>query len=470
MKITSVNTMMGLSKDKASEYLSDIYHLSWRLIPLLMLMLLPKPGLAQIFSPQADTAIKIFYNTYAGNDSVFVFYSPDNSPRTGSLTALPPSPGLYNFEWSKYNPSLPGFASSFYTETSVSQSVITNLADGGYRVRVTGPGVDTVFHAWVFVNDLRVLIEKDAQGKIKTGKYTCDFLIINGQVSAESFVYYDLNSNQVLSVPNGYRFLWTSDNPDLNIPNAATLLNPNITYLPPYINTRYFLTAADSFGMVDVDTVLYESIHVKSEFSFQFFDKADTKTFIDVSIPYEGGAPLTVKFINESINGNRFEWIFSDSTEYGNFQNEFTSSVDYEPEFSYLVPGDYYPALVATSMQGCIDTFKLEEPIVVLPSLLEVPNVFSPDGDDINEYFKVEHLSIREFTIVIINRWGKAVYKADVKDIYEWEGWDGTVLNTNNPAPPGAYFYIIEARGYDSKKYSRNQYKGTVYLFRAEDR
>jgi gliding motility-associated-like protein len=140
----------------------------------------------------------------------------------------------------------------------------------------------------------------------------------------------------------------------------------------------------------------------------------------------------------------------------------------YEPEFTYLIPNDYYPALVAKSYEGCIDTFRVADRITVLPSLLDVPNVFTPDGDDLNRYFKVEHRSIREFNIIIMNRWGKVVYRADVKDIYEWEGWDGNVLNTNRPASPGPYFYVIEAIGYDNEKYVRGQYRGTVYLFRAE--
>jgi len=392
----------------------------------------------------------------------------------GSLTAKPPDPGIFNFEWAKYNSSVNGFDPPFLVHNNLTQSVVSDLESGGYKVHLTnGTGIDTSFIAWIFTDQLKVEVEKDNEGKVKTHKRTCDFLIINGSVIPDTFYYYDQNTHEPILLLNGFRFLWTSDNPDLIIPNADKLLDPNITYRPPYIDTRYFLTAIDSFRMEVKDEVLYETIHVKADFSLQAFDKEESRAFEDINLPFEDGSPLTVKFKNKSLNGYKFEWIFSDSARSGFFSNEFTDDINYEPEFEYLIPNDYYPALVAESLipeslVGCKDTFRVESPVIVLPSLLDVPNVFTPDGDELNRYFKVEHRSIKEFSIIIVNRWGKVVYRADVKDMYEWEGWDGNILNTNNPAAPGPYFYVIEALGWDNEKFVRGHYRGTVYLFRGE--
>ena len=433
---------------------------------LILFFIIINPAVhAQIFSPQADFS----YKTITGYDSVFIYYNHINLPKKGSLTAIPTLAGIYNFEWSKYNPLDNEFEPPFIVINNASQSVASDLESGGYKVRITnGTGTDTSFISWVFLNRLKVEIEKDNMGKVKPHKYTCDFLIINGEVIPDTFYYYDLNSHEAILLPNGYRFMWTSDNPDLIIPNADKILDSNITYRPPYIDTRYFLTAVDSFGMEVKDEVLYETIHVKSDFSLQAFDKERSKLFTDITVPYEDGSPLNIKFINKSINGYQFEWIFSDSARSGFFSNEYSSDVNYQPEFTYLVPADYYPVLIAKSFEGCSDTLKAESPVTVLPSLLDVPNVFTPDGDDMNRYFRVEHRSLKEFSIIIMNRWGKVVYRADVKDMYDWEGWDGNVLNTNNPASPGPYFYVIEARGWDNEKYVRGQYKGTVYLYRGD--
>ncbi len=426
---------------------------------------------AQIFAPQADYSLKISYNTYSGNDSVFVFYNPDNGTRKGSLTAFPPLSGNYSFQWSMYDHVNKSFAPPFLVHSNTRQSVAPNLENGGYQVRITnGIDTDTVFIAWVFLNQLKVNIEKDIHGKIKPHKYTCDFLILDGVVIPDTFYYYDQISHDPVWLKNGYTFLWESDpdDPEYPIPNRNKILESNITYNPPPKDTRFILTAIDSFGMKISDEVLYESIHVKSDFIIQALDMKETQLFNNVNLPFEDGSPLTIKFINKSLNGYEFEWIFADSARSGMFSNEYTTDVNYYPEFTYYIPADYYPVLIAKSLEGCVDTLRTEDRITVLPSLLDVPNVFTPDGDDLNSHFKVGHRSLKAFSIVIMNRWGKVVYKADVKDMYSWEGWNGNILNTNNPAAPGPYFYVIEALGWDNEKYIRGQYKGTVYLFRGD--
>ncbi|MCA1747211.1 MAG: hypothetical protein LC655_05910, partial [Bacteroidales bacterium] len=43
-------------------------------------------------------------------------------------------------------------------------------------------------------------------------------------------------------------------------------------------------------------------------------------------------------------------------------------------------------------------------------------------------------------------------------NIYEWEGWRGTVLNTDRQAPEGQYYYVVEGLGYDNVEYSDPNY------------
>ena len=289
---------------------------------------------------------------------------------------------------------------------------------------------------------------------------------MSGSVTTDTFYYFDPVTHESILALNGYSFLWTSDNQDLIIPNADRVLDPNTTFRPPTKDTWYYLTATDSFEMSVKDSVFYETIQVKSDFSYMFFDKVDTKEFVDPPSPPEDDAPLMVKFTNKTENGWSFEWIFSDTVKSDFFANELSDNFDYEPEYTYYIPADYYPALVATSEEGCIDTFRVEAPITVLESELEVPNVFTPNGDDINRYFKVKFKSIKQFTIRIYARSGNLVYKADVRDLYSWDGWDGNIKGSDRPASPGPYFYVIEATGYDSVKYRRGIYKGVVYLYR----
>ncbi len=64
-----------------------------------------------------------------------------------------------------------------------------------------------------------------------------------------------------------------------------------------------------------------------------------------------------------------------------------------------------------------------------------VPNVITPNSDEFNQYFKIENISNRKWSLNVINRWGLSVYQD-----YPYRGdWDGKDL------PEGAYFYILHS-------------------------
>ena len=76
--------------------------------------------------------------------------------------------------------------------------------------------------------------------------------------------------------------------------------------------------------------------------------------------------------------------------------------------------------------------------IVEKPYALYSPNAFSPDGDGINDLFKVSGQGMSDFQIEIYNRWGQMVYKSiDLSN-----GWDGTFKGKNMPT--GTYVYKIK--------------------------
>jgi gliding motility-associated-like protein len=423
---------------------------------------------AQIFSSTSEKEVPIKYPVDTSVSKVFIFYSHPGEVVHGGLYANLPSAGNYDFEWFQYNNLSGNFDIPLFSQSGVSLSQINNLTGGGYQVRIrNGIDTDTSFNAWIHIDKLFASVEKDNQGKLKQTDFTCDYLTLRGAVSIDTFYYYDPLSHNPVLLKNSYKFKWTSDNVNIGFKgNDTIILDPNTTYSPPYLDTWYILTATDRFGMEDVDSVLYESIQVKPLFSFKQYDPKEAKDFIDAKEPAEGDAPLKVKFINESINGFSYEWVFSDSARSDFFANEITNELAYQPEYMYKIPNIYYPALVVTSEAGCVDSFKLDQGITVLPSLLEVPNVFSPDGDGTNDFFTVKFQSIKEFSLRVYDRAGKMVYKAEISDMYTWKGWDGKVLDSEREATPGAYFYVIEATGWDKKFYHRRQYRGVVYLFR----
>jgi len=90
-------------------------------------------------------------------------------------------------------------------------------------------------------------------------------------------------------------------------------------------------------------------------------------------------------------------------------------------------------------------------------SLLEIPNVFTPNGDGLNDFFQVKSLSLKSFSGQVFNRWGKLVYQWN-----DWKsedaGWNGLNQGTGAEVPAGTYYYIIEASGWDWD-YNTEDYK-----------
>lgn len=90
---------------------------------------------------------------------------------------------------------------------------------------------------------------------------------------------------------------------------------------------------------------------------------------------------------------------------------------------------------------------------------LEIPNVFTPNGDGSNDYFSlIEFAGIESFSCVILNRWGN-VMREFTQPSFAWDGKDAS----GNDATEGTYFYIVKATTKGHREISKH---GTVTLVR----
>ncbi|HRG00701.1 MAG TPA: gliding motility-associated C-terminal domain-containing protein, partial [Bacteroidia bacterium] len=175
-----------------------------------------------------------------------------------------------------------------------------------------------------------------------------------------------------------------------------------------------------------------------------------TQSTVTASIsatPTDGISPLTVNFDGSGSTGaTSYSWNFGDGNVAGNVN----------PSNIFTAGGSYTVTLIA-SASPCSDTATIV--ITVNDGLtLEIPNVFTPNGDNTNDVFTIKSTGVKEITLQIFNRWGQK--------LYEFSGpkasWDGLTPNAGK-APEGTYFYFVIATGYDNKEIKQN---GTVNLFR----
>ena len=103
---------------------------------------------------------------------------------------------------------------------------------------------------------------------------------------------------------------------------------------------------------------------------------------------------------------------------------------------TYLVtkPGKYW--VQAYFVEYNITTSDTIEIIDCEP--IFIPNSFTPNGDNLNDIFKVESLKeINDFKLIIYNRWGEQLFESTNIN----KGWDGTFKNKT--VPLGVYVYML---------------------------
>ncbi len=398
----------------------------------LIIILLPLAMQAQITAPGSRTVRYTSYPATVRQDPVYVF-CVSNAGETGTLEAASPG-GMapYTFTWTRYNETGGGYTIPVKTESGVT-SAATGLAEGGYRVQITdGGGYSTDLYAWVNLD------RPVAAAALL--HYTCDYVALNGTSAPDHFTYFDPSTNASRRLPNGVKHLWSSS-PSSAIPFPDLEIDP-ITFSPPLDDVRYSLQVTDSFGCSTTSSFDYESIHVKAEFT------AD---------PVEGEAPLEVSFTDKSVRATKYTWKFGDDS---------VSTMPDPGPHTYLTPGEYTVTLLIESDLTCRDSSTVK--IKVLPSLLKVPNVFTPNDDGINDFFVPEKQSLRFLNLQVFAKGGHRVYnyEGDGEDLLTWQGWDGKINNSERQAGPGAYFYVMRAVGYDDVSYKGREYRGTVYLYR----
>jgi gliding motility-associated-like protein len=165
------------------------------------------------------------------------------------------------------------------------------------------------------------------------------------------------------------------------------------------------------------------------------------------AIPQNGMSPLTVDFVNNSTNASTYLWDF------GNGNSANTSTVSSQ---TYYNAGDYMAYLIVTN-GVCMDIDSIAITVYEEGPTLYIPNAFTPNSDSINDIFYVSGTNIKEFNMIIFDRWGLKLFESsDIKT-----GWDGKV--NGNVVADGTYFHLVKAVGNDGVEIKK---QGTVTLFK----
>lgn len=160
------------------------------------------------------------------------------------------------------------------------------------------------------------------------------------------------------------------------------------------------------------------------------------------------------------------------------------TSTEPEPRFTYVETGTYTTELKVYNPQGCDTSYY--HTVQVEPVKLKIPNVFTPNGDNVNDYFiialdnggsgnggstggdsKSNYEDVLEYEnyeplsryyesseLTVFNRWGRVVFHS--RDYQN--DWDGGGLSD------GTYFYVLKCHGLKQDA----TYQGSVMIVTAQ--
>ena len=388
------------------------------------------------------------YTNLTGIDYVFIFNGINSSSEityNGTYTTI---------NWYKFSDS----------SSSISNQNFISPEDGtGYTVIVDG-GLPT--HIWVIDYKNYLPVYKSFEPENNPQSQCKDVnLLIDATIPVLSYKTFEGVEHDLPRLFNiKYQTLiWGGDSKWVQRDTIQSLVLPasQLSVPAPYTNTKFKLYGdqyATDLGLAPdtVSSSLYITNAVISHLTTnvtsrdQGQGKNNEADFPVPNIAINFSAPIDVQFLSNANEPTTqyYSWnIYKDN-------NFIINRKDKDERYTFTEAGTYNVKLtVSNSICSYSDSVK----VIVTESEIYVPNVFTPNGDQKNDEFRVAYKSLISFQCWVYNRWGRQVYY--------WtdptKGWDGNI--NGKKAVPGAYFYVINAVGSDKKVY---KLKGDINLLR----
>lgn len=372
---------------------------------------LSNTGISEPFAKPTDTTryyvIAVDTNTCKNNDSVFVIVNP-----------LPVADAGKDILICKYLTSVLGGAPSGPVGATYKWTPVSSLNNAALSNPSAKPDSTTSY----------IMEVKDTNGCLQSDTMKVYVFRVTNFFSDTSVCKND--SVALLVIPSegtpGYVFAWSP--PDGL--SSTFLQSPKAS---PQQNITYTVVVQDMMGCKDTNKVNVVSYDIPKV----VFDFAITPAC-------EG---LFVEFKNKTTNASSYQWQFGDGT---------LSSAE-NPSHLFVYNQPMKVTLTATNQFRCSSSFGTNDDVKSFTDYFKfsIPNVFTPNGDDKNEWFELPiTYKLQEcMSLNIYNRWGELVFTSR----YPNHSWDGRTF-AGEDIPAGVYFYVFNINGLT--------FKGAITLLR----
>lgn len=359
-----------------------------------------------------------------------------------TITSSTPSPVCYNADFVLSVPSQNGLKYKWSTGDTTASITVRLTQPADFTVTVTNPALGTVCTSQPFHMDVRSKINISFKQLQLTCTDASQDIGNTAQVKATASGGYSASE---------YHYFWNVK------PIQVSPGDPSVA-VGLRAHQYYSIRVVDPAGCVAQDTL---------------YTQAYPNPVVKIT-----ASPDTAYIQNPHIKFS-FENLSQDTLQISNSYWEFDKDQNSysQPEIVHTFDkvGTYSAYLTVFNPQGC-DTLYTHV-VDVLPVELFIPNVFTPNGDGINDYFVIkakdasqqgtkstlkfdgaaqDYKPLNDYYekthLVIFNRLGRKVFESDN---YK-NDWDGGGL------PDGTYFYVLKCQGFKDKMVV---YKGSIAIF-----
>ncbi|MFN0203669.1 MAG: PKD domain-containing protein [Bacteroidia bacterium] len=158
------------------------------------------------------------------------------------------------------------------------------------------------------------------------------------------------------------------------------------------------------------------------------YPEASSLLIVDDTIPEIPNAVVNAG-VATNIPIVSYSWDFGDGV----------SSTVGNPAHEYQYPGRYTIDVKTIDIYGCLQELSKQVEVAQVMGYF-VPSAFSPNGDGINDEFKINYYNLANFLIQVYDRWGKVVYESSDPN-FRWTGKD----KKGKDLPEGVY--IVRTKG-----------------------
>jgi gliding motility-associated-like protein len=290
-------------------------------------------------------------------------------------------------------------------------------------------------------------------------EYTLTITTINGEkvidtvlitvselsANAGDDIVIDENASAILNATSSagidLQYSWTTTNG--NIESGSNTANPIVN-----ATGTYYLEITDLFGCSSSDSIVVSRI-TYAPVANNDYDTTTYETAVSISVlANDIDQDNTLDPTSLSI-----EQYPENGDVYVNY-NDYT--ITYTPDNGFE-GNDVFEYQICNLSEKCDYAYVY---VVITPVDFFIPDAFTPNGDNINDYFEIAGIEYyTNNSLTIVNRWGKQVYTAKNYGIDTTPTfWDGKW--NNEDLPTGTYFYILNLGN------GQKSIAGSVYIDR----